>query len=37
MFEKRQSIPKHIQKWFVFAFFWLMFSGVLIVISAVIT
>ena len=37
MFEKRQSIPKHIQKWFVFAFFWLMFSGALIVISAVIT
>ncbi|CAM4425346.1 hypothetical protein [Pseudoalteromonas ostreae] len=37
MLEKRQSVPKHIQKWFVFAFFWLMFSGALMVIPAVIT
>ena len=26
MLEKREKIPKHIQRWFIFAFYWLMTS-----------
>lgn len=37
MFEKRQRVPKHIKKWFVFTFFWFMFSGALMVTSAFMT
>src|SRR5690606_3895469 len=35
MLEKRKNVPKYIQKWFVFAFFWLMSSGALMAISVV--
>jgi len=36
MLEKRKNVPKHIQNWFVLAFYWLMFSGALMIISVVI-
>ncbi|MBJ7555096.1 hypothetical protein [Marinomonas spartinae] len=29
MLEKRDKVPKHIQRWFIFAFYWLMTSGLL--------
>ena len=36
MLEKRNNVPKHIQKWFVFAFYWFMSSGALMAASTVI-
>lgn len=36
MLEKRKNVPKHIQKWFVFSFFWFMSSGALMAASAII-
>jgi amino acid transporter len=34
MFEKRENVPKHIQKLFIFSFYWLMFCVALIILSA---
>lgn len=36
MLEKRKNVPRHIQKWFIFAFCWFMFSVALMVASIVI-
>ncbi|PSU50244.1 hypothetical protein C9J12_05805 [Photobacterium frigidiphilum] len=35
MLEKRDNVPKHIQKWFVFTFCWFMSSGTLMAASAI--
>lgn len=35
MLEKRESVPKHVQKVFIFAFFWFMFSGALMVAAGI--
>ncbi|MBU2872008.1 hypothetical protein [Colwellia sp. E2M01] len=35
MLEKRKNVPNHIRKWFVFAFFWFISSGSLMVASTV--
>lgn len=33
MLEKRNNVPKHIKKWFIFAFFWFITNGLLMAIS----
>ena len=30
MLEKRDKVPKYIQKWFIFSFFWMIFCSVLV-------
>ena len=30
MLEKREKVPKHIQKWFIFSFYWIMSCSVLL-------
>lgn len=37
MLEKRDNVPKHIQKWFVFVFCWFMSSGALMAASIIMT
>lgn len=36
MFEKRDCVPKYVQRQFIFTFFWLMTSGLLMVASLIV-
>ena len=35
MLEKRDNVPKHIQRWFIFAFYWFMLSLALFVVAGI--